>query len=397
MRLGNAKFAYDIARVHHLTEGSHFADLEWLAGYISLRKLNDPFAAISHFKNFQGAVASPISLGRAGYWLGRAYEAQGNQAQAQREYAEGAKHQTSFYGQLSAERLGQPMDPALVGRATAPDWRNAAFTQSSVFRAGALLLEAGELSLSERFLRHLAETQNPRALAQLGRFAIEAGEPHLAVMLGKQAVTEGTVLPGPYYALHPMAQSDLGVPKELALAIARRESEFDPRVVSGVGARGLMQLMPGTAKEMAGDLGLSYSSNRLLSDWQYNATLGGAYLRELTAEFGASPVLIAAAYNAGPSRARAWIQSNGDPRSGKIDVVDWIEHIPFRETRNYVMRVTESLPIYRARIAGRTLPIGLNKDLIGAMPGQGAAAATASFVVTAAPSRSLRPVARVTR
>lgn len=396
MRLGNAKFAYDIATRHYLTEGSHFADLEWLAGYIALRKLNDPFAAIFHFENFRGTVASPISLGRAGYWLGRAYEAQGNTNQARKEYTEAAKHQTSFYGQLAAEKLGLPMDDALVGRATAPDWRNAAFTQSTVFKAGVVLLQAGELSLSERFLRHLAETQDPTALAQLGRFAIESGEPHLAVMLGKQAVTEGTVLPGPYYALHPVAQDDYGVPRELVLAIARRESEFDPSVVSGVGARGLMQLMPGTAQEMARDLGVSYNRGRLLTDWKYNATLGAAYLRELTEEFGNSPVLISVAYNAGPSRARSWINTNGDPRSGRIDVVDWIEHIPFRETRNYVMRVTESLPIYRARIAGRPVPLTLNKDLIGAMPGP-TSSTGATLTVSAAPVRSLRPVARGSR
>jgi soluble lytic murein transglycosylase len=157
----------------------------------------------------------------------------------------------------------------------------------------------------------------------------------------------------------------LPVKQSLALAIARRESEFDPKVVSPVGARGLMQVMPGTAKMMAPKVGLAYEPSRLTGDWKYNVALGSAYLAGLVDEFGSSPVLVASGYNAGPGRSRNWIRDLGDPRSDQVDVVDWVEHIPFRETQNYVMRVSESLPIYRARITGKTEPVSFTSELKG--------------------------------
>jgi len=150
----------------------------------------------------------------------------------------------------------------------------------------------------------------------------------------------------------------------LALAIARRESEFDPGVVSGAGAQGLMQVMPATAAEVARGLGLAHDPGRVLSDPAYNATLGAAYLAELAARFDGNPVMMSAAYNAGPSRPIRWMQENGDPRTGAVDVVDWIEHIPFNETRNYVMRVTESLPVYRARLGRDPHPLPFSRELV---------------------------------
>jgi soluble lytic murein transglycosylase len=164
-----------------------------------------------------------------------------------------------------------------------------------------------------------------------------------------------------------MAEARWPVPAELALAIARRESEFDPRVVSGAGARGLMQVMPGTAREVAGRLGLGYDHDRLLTDWTYNAQLGTAYLAELVERFEGNPVLVAAAYNAGPSRPIRWIRELGDPRDPDADVVDWIEAIPFAETRNYVMRVTESLPVYRARLGRAPHPVPFTEELKGSI------------------------------
>jgi soluble lytic murein transglycosylase len=182
-------------------------------------------------------------------------------------------------------------------------------------------------------------------------------------MMAKQAASRGVVLPKSYYPLTALAKQPLPVPMELALSISRRESEFDPEVVSPVGARGLMQLMPRTAEAMAARIGLQYSLPRLTGDWQYNATLGAAYLAQLIEQFGASPVLVSAAYNAGPSRAIRWIQDYGDPRMAGVDVVDWIETIPFEETRNYIMRVTESLHVYRARLSGTTPPLRLGAEL----------------------------------
>jgi soluble lytic murein transglycosylase len=150
---------------------------------------------------------------------------------------------------------------------------------------------------------------------------------------------------------------------ELALSIARRESEFDPTVTSGVGARGLMQVMPGTAQEVASKLAIDFDNGRLLTDPVYNARIGKAYLAELIETFGNNYVLVSAGYNAGPSRPIRWMSERGDPRSGSLDVIDWIEMIPFTETRNYVMRVMESLPVYRARLTGQVQPIRLSEEL----------------------------------
>jgi soluble lytic murein transglycosylase len=155
--------------------------------------------------------------------------------------------------------------------------------------------------------------------------------------------------------------------KEMTLAIARRESEFDPVVISGAGARGLMQVMPATAKLVAQELGIlsGHQTGRLTTDWEYNAKLGANYLSSLAADFNGNVVMMAAGYNAGPRRPISWMERYGDPRAGEVDVVDWIETIPFSETRNYVMRVTESLPVYRARLGKPALPVPFSQELTG--------------------------------
>ena len=362
---GQYKTAYDLAANHHLTEGSSFADLEWLAGYLSLRFLDAPERAVTHFRALRGGVESPISLGRAGYWLGRALEASGDAAGAADAYAFGAQYQTSFYGLLAAEAGGLPPDPLLAGTEMFPDWRDAPFTRSSVFTAAILLLDAEENVLAERFLTHLAESLDRGQIGQMGQMLGDLGLPHVQVMLGKRAAQFGHELHGPYYALHPLAEVDHPVPTELVLAIARRESEFDPRVVSPVGARGLMQVMPRTAEEVSGWLGVDYSESRLLSDPVYNTVLGAAYLERLARQFDGNAVMMAAGYNAGPSRPVRWMEERGDPRRGEMDIIDWIEHIPFTETRNYVMRVTESLPIYRARLGRDPHPVPFSEELKG--------------------------------
>ena len=363
MREGDGMTAYRVASSHHLLEGSDFADLEWLSGYLALRYLKDPKTALAHFQSFRVAVKSPISLGRAGYWEGRAYEAMKDTGSAQASYAFGAEYQTSFYGLLAAERGGFSMDTALTGAEEFPDWRQASFMSSSVLKAALMLYQAGNTALAKRFFLQVAEGLNRTELGQLADLALALQDPHIALMIAKQGARRGIVLPRAYYPLHDLVKQDLPVAPELALAIARRESEFNPVVESGVGAKGLMQLMPKTAKAVAKSLELDFEAGLLLTDWQYNARLGTAYLVKLQEEFGKSPVLVSVGYNAGPNRARNWITAFGDPRSAGVDVVDWIEHIPFRETRNYVMRVAESLPVYRARLTGRTPPVTLSQEL----------------------------------
>ncbi|MEM1341122.1 MAG: lytic transglycosylase domain-containing protein [Pseudomonadota bacterium] len=366
MRDGAGRTAYDIASVHGLVEGSSYADLEWLSGYLALTYMDDPALAVGHFRNLLDAVKTPISLGRAGYWLGRAEEALGNEEAAQIAYELGALHQTSYYGLLAAERGGFPFDKSLAGQDEVSDWRSAAFTRSLVYQAGVLLYVSGEVNLAERFFTHLASELDATELAKLGAAVEALGSPHLQVMIGKAAAKRGLTVPAPYYALHPMIDLDLPVPMELALAIARRESEFDTYVTSGAGAMGLMQLMPGTATEMANALSESnHSRARLYADWAYNARLGSAYLARMARLFDGNIVMMSAAYNAGPGRPPRWMSRFGDPRGGAIDMIDWIEHVPFSETRNYIMRVAESLPVYRARLGLEPHPVPFSEELSG--------------------------------
>lgn len=365
MRDGAYDRAYAVAASHHLAEGSDYADLQWLSGYLALRYLDAPRKALEHFRLFRAAVFTPISLGRAGYWLGRAHEALDDNAAAAEAYAFGAQHQTSFYGLLAAERLGLPLDPKLTGAEVFPDISTVSFRRSSVFEAALLLQAAGERGLAERFLVHLGERLSRAQQGTMADVAFRLGEPHIALMIAKGAARQGLVLEKAYFPVVNLGVEPMPVPLELALAIARRESEFDPGVASGVGARGLMQLMPATAREVAGDLGLPYSADRLFTDPSYNATLGTAYLAGLIDRFGPSPILVAAGYNAGPGRPAQWIDRFGDPRTGAVDIVDWIELIPFDETRNYVMRVAETLPAYRARLTGETGRLSFTPELKG--------------------------------
>lgn len=365
MREGDARRAYRMAASHHLTRGEDYADLEWLSGYIALRKLGDAQTALEHFDRFAGAVNGPISLARANYWRGRAYEALGRTADARAAYAEGARYPTAFYGILAAEKVGLPLSPAMAGGESYPDWRGMPFAQASVFLAARELMAAGDETLAARFLLHLGEGLSGYEIGALAGMAVEAKEPYVALSLAKAAADKGVIWPSAYFPVPALSGLDLPVRPELALSIARRESEFNAGVVSHAGALGLMQVMPGTAKMMAAKVGVSYEPGKLTTDWQYNARLGAAYLDELVAEFGNSPLLVAAGYNAGPGRSRQWITELGDPRAEGVDPVDWIEAIPFRETQTYVMRVAESLPVYRARLSGETGPLDFTAELKG--------------------------------
>ena len=370
MREGRYDSAYRLAAQHHLTpaDGESYADLEWLAGYVALRFLNRPEVALRHFLALQAAVESPISDGRAGYWLGRTYEALGDSVNADAAYSEAAEHQTAFYGLLAGEKLGQSLDLSILGYEDFPDFSGSLLSQDQFVRAAFYLLDADERGSAVLFFAQLGRTLDRTSLGTLGEELLRRNEPFFALLIGKSATTRGIILPALLFPMHDLREMDLPVEPELALSIARRESEFNPVVGSAVGALGLMQLMPGTAEDVANELGLPYSRGRLTADWQYNATLGSQYLAGLEEQFGPTPVMIAAGYNAGPRRPREWMEERGDPRLGEVDVIDWIEMIPFRETRNYVQRVTESLPIYRARLSGQTGPIRFTELLVGEKP-----------------------------
>jgi soluble lytic murein transglycosylase len=282
MRTGDPKDAYRVAANHYLptdSGASAYADLEFLAGFIALRRLNDPAAALKHFRQLLAGVTTPISLARAQYWIGRAEEAAGQDGSA--SYRAAAVHQTAFYGLLAAERLGLSLDQGLLAKPATPDWRGAAFTQSSVLAAAELLLKAGDRTLAKRFLLQLGESQDATGLAQLADMALDWGEPHLALLVAKAAAERGLILPHAYYPVPEFVPDGLSVSRALALSISRRESEFDPAARSSADARGLMQVLPGTAKQMAEKMGKPFDASKLISDPAYNVTMGSAYLAQM--------------------------------------------------------------------------------------------------------------------
>lgn len=368
LRAGDWALAERLAANHFLPEGDEdFIDLEWLAGFAALKQ-GAADRALSHFRRLQAGVSSPISLSRGDYWQGRALELAGDQDGALAAWRNGAARQTAYYGQLSAERLRQPMqaDLALPGRASdsLPDWRGSQLRYDPVWQAGVWLLAAGDADQAARFFLHLAETAAPEDIGRMARLMLEVHKPWHALRLAKAAAAKGVIYPAAYFPLTGLETRPLGLPPELVMSIARRESEFNHTVSSHAGALGLMQVMPGTARDMARKLGEPYDQPRLTQDAAYNARLGAAYLDGLRERFGPSIALVSAGYNAGPGRSSRWLADFGDLRRS-ADPVDWVEMIPFDETRNYVMRVTESLPVYRARIMGKPAPIVPTYDLNG--------------------------------
>jgi len=365
MRKGEPKSAYRVASTHHLTDLGDMGDLEFLSGFIALRKLNDPARALQHFERLAGAT-TPISQARAQYWLGRALEASGDKTKARSAYGKAANYQTSYYGMLAAEKLGLTLDESLLSNAPpAGSWKGADYAKSSVLEAAVRMAAAGNEQLSARFMLHLGESLSDAELGTLAGLALDLGQYRSAVLIAKAATERGLVFPSAYFPVPDMIPESLPVSRALALSIARRESEFDPEARSPAGALGLMQMLPATAAEVAKDQGIKFSKAKLASDPAYNATLGAAYLKELVDQFGPSVALVASGYNAGPGRPRGWVDAFGDPRLASTDVVDWVEMIPFTETRTYVMRVVEGVVIYRAKLRGTAGPVNISDELTG--------------------------------
>lgn len=366
LRDGEPGAAYRVAAHHGLSKGDAYADLEFVAGFAALRGLRDPATALTHFDRLKAAVATPISLARADYWRGRALDAADQPQAAKAAYEAAAANQTAYYGLLASEVLGLPLRPELIEVGEpGPGWKTSRFAGSSVLAAARLLAEAGDRTLAKRFFLHLAEGLRDDELSLLADLALRMDEPHIALLVAKAAAERGLILPRAYFPVPDLVPQDLAVSRALALAISRRESEFDPAAQSPAGARGLMQLMPETAARVARELGLEHTTARLTTDPAHNATLGSAYLKTLVGEFGPSIALVAAGYNAGPGRPRAWIGQLGDPRRADVDVVDWVEMIPFAETRTYVMRVAEGVVIYRQRLKGKADLVRITPELKG--------------------------------
>ncbi len=361
LQKGDDRAAYDVmAQRAFPPTGTRAAETAFFAGWIALTRLHDPNAAARHFQAVRAAGQSPLTQARALYWLGRTAEAQGKADLARSRYREGAQYICAFYGQLSAEKAGLktislPPDTVL----TKAD--RAAFEARPLVRAARILHQVGEPDLFKVFLRQIAAgASGPEDFALLMDLAREGGEPFEAMMIGRTAATKGVVLTERMYPLLASPPSEGVSDLAFTLAIARQESSFDPRARTA-SARGVMMLRPDTARIVAKGMGAPYADS-MLWDPDYNLRLGNVYLGQMVSRMGGSYLLAAAAYNAGVNNPPRWLAACGDPRMGG-DPEDFIECVPFGETRDYMMRVMENLQVYRARLAGGIGPLTLTRDL----------------------------------
>ncbi len=357
--LGDAKTAYAVASQPAARSPEKRIEAEFHAGWIALRFAGDPAAAAQHFARVAAIAESPISVARAAYWQGRAAEALGQSEEAKRFYERAALQPIAYYGQVARARLGQTSLP-LRAPADLEGAERQAFDGRLSIRALRLLGEAGikELALP-LYIDAARDLSDPRELQALGDLATDMKDPRALVAIGKLAVQRGLPLDAHAYPTIgiPTYETFTAVPqveRAMVYAIARQESQFDPRAQSGVGARGLMQMMPATAQRTARRVSTAFDVDRLTSDPAYCAKLGQAHLGELMEDWRGSYVLAFASYNAGGGNVKKWIDAYGDPRKGDVDVIDWVERIPFTETRNYVQRVMENLQVYRSRLDSRS-------------------------------------------
>jgi soluble lytic murein transglycosylase len=361
LRSGDAQAAYLAAADSGLTRGSDATDAEFYAGWVALSKLKDPARAAKHFAAIERIGSSPITRARAFYWQGRAAEAAGDQPKAQAFYAQGAQYYATFYGQLSGEKLGLPLtlgkDPQLSAA------HRARFEGRDAVQAMRLFYDQGYRDLFRAFALSLDDTlpsvEDQALLVDLVR---GYGDQDTSMKVARAAAQRNMLLPERGYPFRTPPEISNAPEPALVLGITRQESGFDPMVRSGVGARGMMQLMPATAQVVARRIGVSYSP-AMLDEPDYNMRLGSSFLGQLVNQFSGSYVMATAGYNAGPGRPTQWATFCGDPRGGATDPLDFIECIPFSETRNYVMRVMEGMQMYRAKLHGGVVPITLSNDL----------------------------------
>jgi len=361
LRNGDARSAYAAAADSGLTSGSDAADAEFYAGWIALTKLNEPEKAARHFQALERIGSSPITKGRALYWQGRAAEAHHDTTTAQEAYSRAAQNYTTFYGQLAGEKLGRRLtlasDPTIT-----PEFRTR-FEGREAVQATRLLWDIGQKELFRTFVLNLDDMlPSAEEEALLVDLARGYGDQDTSMKVARAAAQRGFILPQRAYPFRNPPEAINAPEPSLVLGITRQESGFDPMVRSGVGARGMMQLMPSTAAIMARKIGVGYSPG-MLDEPDYNMRLGSSYLGQLVGQFSGSYVMAIAGYNAGPGRPTQWSSFCGDPRGGSTDPVDFIECIPFSETRNYVMRVMEGMQVYRAKLNGGSVPITLSSDL----------------------------------
>lgn len=348
IQLGSMSDAYRLAASHGLSDTKSLSEAEWLSGWIALRYLADARLAVGHFVRMAGSVRAPVSVARGSYWAARAYEVIGEQAEALKWYGRAAEHAGTYYGQLALLRLGReqrlkiPDDPV-------PEVKDIeGFEGRELAKAALILAAINDRDRLRGFILRLSDTaRSPSEHALVADFALKIGRRDLAVTAAKRAAQNGVSILRRAFPVVKELQFASEPEQALVLALARQESEFRTDAISKVGARGVMQLMPATALSAAKTLGVAFTPDRLTNDLTYNAKLGGHYLKTLVESYEGSYLLALAAYNAGPSRVQKWMQDWGDPRRADVDPLDWVELIPFSETRNYVQRVLEGVQVYR--------------------------------------------------
>jgi soluble lytic murein transglycosylase len=352
--IGERRTAYLIARDAALPARDIYkTEQEFTAGWIALRFLTDPALAAQHFARIGVGSLNPTALARAGYWQGRAAEAAGHAQEARAAYTAAAVQSTSYYGQLARAKLGLPQ----IELNAAPTGRSRGVERLEIVRAVQLLYELDEREIAVPIFADMGENGDPDALVGLGELASRYGDARNMLLVGKAALNRG--LPFDFYAypvtgIPPFKSIGPDVEQSIVFAIARQESAFNPAVVSPAQAYGLMQVTPDAGRYVCKKYGASFDLGRMKNDPVYNAALGAAELGGLIEDYRGSYIMTFAAYNAGRGSVKKWVERYGDPRDPKVDAVDWVELIPFSETRNYVQRIMENLQVYRARFGGGT-------------------------------------------
>ena len=345
------KTAYKVASEHSLTSGANFAEAEWLSGWIALTFLKSGEYAISHFQNFYNNVNYPISVARGAYWLGKSYENIGDVKISNEYYKQGSKYLTTYYGQLSFNKINQGKKFELIDQTSFTKEFEKEFNKNKLIKHVVLLKELGYTKFSKDIIKHLAlldvENGSEALAAQL---ATKIERYDYAIQISKKASYEKRFFNKYNYPIiaTPREINKKNMPEaQLILAIIRQESEFDRKANSYVGAKGMMQLMKYTAKTVAKQAKLPYSISKLTSDPEYNIKLGSYYFNSLLDQYDGIYPFAIAAYNAGPNRVKTWRRVNGDPSKQQLSYIDWIELIRFKETRNYVQRVLENVNVYK--------------------------------------------------
>ncbi|MDC1028037.1 lytic transglycosylase domain-containing protein [Candidatus Pelagibacter sp.] len=355
------EIAYKISSNHGMTEGSDFAAAEWMSGWISLSFLNDPLTAKDHFQNFYNNVNYPISTSRGAYWLARSYEKLGDRDQSNKWYQEASKYLTTYYGQLAFLKLNPNGKFELKKDLEVDNKYRYIFFNKELVKIVYLLDELKKDKYTKFILRHLANDNiNKGSEILAAEIATSIERYDFAIQVSKIASYQKRFHNKFNYPLisTPKTINGRKIPESaLILSIIRQESEFDLRANSHAGAKGLMQLMPYTAKLVSKQAKLPYSKSRLTTDPEYNINLGSHYIAGLILQYDGAYPFAVAAYNAGPNRVKYWKKINKNPQKKQIDYVDWVELIKFRETRNYVQRVLENYNVYRYILEKQPIPM----------------------------------------